>query len=306
MMEKYICTYAMIPVRALPAESAEMVTQILFGETYEILLVDGKWAKIRTVADDYPGWIDAKLIDHIDEAEVERWNSEAVYVTQLAAMEIGEVHTFTSSKEQNSFTSPKKQNSFCHFGDLLPMGCEIHSNGNWIHQHMPLTHWEKYFFLNGKEFCITTEHDIDFSIGIPGVEAAKSPAETTLSPSECARRLTGAPYLWGGKTVFGIDCSGLVQVAFKVCGIQLPRDASQMVKMGDYVAIGAQRENDLAFFSNENGAICHVGICLDHGGIIHSSGCVRVDRLDNVGIFNGERKTHTHKLACIKRIAMKG
>lgn len=287
MVERSVCTYAMIPVRALPAESAEMVTQILFGETYEIIWVDGKWARIRTVADDYPGWIDAKLVDHIDEAEVERWNSEKVYVTQQA---------MTKTVQWSG------QKSF-HYLGYLPMGSDIHSNKNWIHDSAPFSRWSKRFILNGNEFDICTEYNIDFAIGL--TKEDESPTEKAPSPSDCAMKLLGAPYLWGGKTAFGIDCSGLVQVAFKVCGIQLPRDASQMVEMGDSVAIGEQRENDLAFFSNEKGLICHVGICLDRNGIIHASGCVRVDKLDNVGIFNGEREIYTHKLACIKRIELK-
>lgn len=291
MVERSICTYAMIPVRALPAESAEMVTQILFGETYEIIWVDGKWARIRTVADDYPGWIDAKLVDHIDEAEVERWNSEKLYVTQQAMMETSEFLHIPIDEEQRK---QKSFYSFPHFSHL-PMGSEIHSNNYWNYDGEPLSQWSKLFILNGKDFHL-------WGFG----EKTKCLAETTPSPSDCARELTGAPYLWGGKTAFGIDCSGLVQVAFKVCGIQLPRDASQMVEMGDYVAIGEQRENDLAFFSNEKGSICHVGICLDRNGIIHASGCVREDKLDNVGIYNREREIYTHKLACIKRIALKG
>ena len=117
-----------------------------------------------------------------------------------------------------------------------------------------------------------------------------------------ARRYLYAPYLWGGKSPFGIDCSGFTQTVFKMSGIRLRRDASQQAEQGrlvDFVELA--QTADLAFFENEKGKIIHVGILLEGNQIIHAAGQVRIDRLDHNGIFNEERQIYSHKLRLIKR-----
>ncbi|WP_106793748.1 C40 family peptidase [Aquimarina sp. Aq78] len=112
-----------------------------------------------------------------------------------------------------------------------------------------------------------------------------------------------APYLWGGKTNFGIDCSGFSQMVYKLNGYKLLRDASQQATQGDPLSFIEESEpGDLAFFDNEEGAITHVGIIMKDNYIIHAHGKVRVDRIDHTGIYNPEKRTHTHKLRVIKRI----
>jgi hypothetical protein len=112
-----------------------------------------------------------------------------------------------------------------------------------------------------------------------------------------------APYLWGGKSPFGIDCSGFTQQVFKICGYSLPRDAWQQEKKGLMVeGLPGILPGDLVFFKNDTGRINHVGIYLDGGRIIHASGKVRIDKLDEKGIFDSARGVYTHAMNSIKRI----
>lgn len=120
---------------------------------------------------------------------------------------------------------------------------------------------------------------------------------------EISNKYLGAPYLWGGRSPFGIDCSGFVQIVFKMIGIMLPRDASQQVNHGVTVNfISEAKMGDLAFFGNEEGNIIHVGILVSEGHIIHASGKVRIDKIDHQGIFNLTTKQYSHNLRIIKRI----
>ena len=120
---------------------------------------------------------------------------------------------------------------------------------------------------------------------------------------ENALMYKNAPYLWGGKSPFGIDCSGLVQMAYYISGIKLLRDASQQATQGETInLITDASPADLCFFDNDEGAITHVGILLPDSKIIHASGYVRIDSIDHHGIYDLLTQSYSHKLRLIKKI----
>jgi hypothetical protein len=124
-----------------------------------------------------------------------------------------------------------------------------------------------------------------------------------LSIEQIALKYCNTPYLWGGRTPFGIDCSGFTQIVYKIYGVCLKRDASQQAEQGIQVDFLSEvKSGDLAFFENEDGKIIHVGILLSENKIIHASGKVKIDDIDHEGIFSRENDRYTHKLRFIKRI----
>jgi cell wall-associated NlpC family hydrolase len=116
-------------------------------------------------------------------------------------------------------------------------------------------------------------------------------------------KFLNTPYLWGGKTVFGVDCSGFTQTVFKFLGVPLLRDAYQQASQGESVGfLEETKVGDLAFFDNDEGKITHVGILLNAHEIIHSSGKVRIDKIDNMGILRSDDFQRTHHLRVVKRL----
>lgn len=157
----------------------------------------------------------------------------------------------------------------------------------------------------GSEITFDDDMLTTFSIGtrqytLAANYNARKPIGTV---EEVALKYFSAPYLWGGRSFYGIDCSGFAQVVNKIMGRNIPRDASQQVKLGDVVCYAEEIvPGDLAFFGPEASRITHVGICLGGGEIIHASGSVRIDKLDHNGIFNADRNAYTHQLQAVKRL----
>jgi gamma-D-glutamyl-L-lysine dipeptidyl-peptidase len=157
----------------------------------------------------------------------------------------------------------------------------------------------------------TIPHHVDdlFYLGdtrykIEGKTVNPKYSEFRSGVKDAAQFYLGSPYLWGGRSIFGIDCSGFSQMVFKQFGIKLKRDAWQQAEQGELVAfLQEARTGDLAFFDNDEGRITHVGIMLNNQTIIHASGTVRIDPIDNQGIFNAELNRYTHKLRIVKRFS---
>ena len=128
-----------------------------------------------------------------------------------------------------------------------------------------------------------------------------SPKTNKKKLSKTAFMYLNAPYLWGGRTPLGIDCSGFTQIVYKINGMKLSRDANQQANQGQTLSFIEESEaGDLAFFDDPEGKIVHVGLLLEDNHIIHAYGTVRIDRIDQSGIYNGE--THTHNLRMIKKL----
>lgn len=131
-----------------------------------------------------------------------------------------------------------------------------------------------------------------------------APAEATKDKIvETALLYLNSPHIWGGKSPFGIDCSGFTQMVYKLNGERIKRTAAEQAKQGEALSFIEESEpGDLAFFDDNEGVINHVGVIMQDNYIIHVDGLVRIDRIDHSGIFNADLRKHTHKLRVIKKI----
>lgn len=221
-MSKAYTDLSMIPLRAEPSDKSEMVNQMLYGESCEVLLKEGKWAKIVTDHDNYTAWVSRNQLTYD--------------VPPLSG--------------PNLIKRPFQIFDF----KLFPMGCKVSFE-----------------------------------------------TETVIGDvSDLAKTFLDVPYLWGGRTFVGLDCSGFMQGIHASFGVKLPRDAYQQAEVGETISFHDYEALDIAFFKNEEGKISHVGLLLEEGEIIHASGQVRVDEFKRAGIFKDG--TLTHELALIKRI----
>ena len=249
-----ISTLSIVPVRQLPSDTAEMTTQLLFGEHFKVLEIRKKWSKVLISYDSYKGWVCNKQITEIDEEEFIKLEKETPTIT-----------TDILDIIENNVNQP------IVIGSILP------------------TYKSEHAFIKNKMYKFIGKTTQGFS-------QKKYLIENALI-------YLNAPYLWGGRSPLGIDCSGFTQLVYRLQGIKLPRDAYQQAEIGNTLSfIEESEEGDLAFFDNSEGNIIHVGMIMKDNYIIHASGKVRIDRIDQQGIFNSSLNTHTHKLRLIKSI----
>lgn len=247
-MQYAICNLGIVPLRSHPTDSSEMLSQVLFGETFKILEERGKWSRVRTSYDNLEAWISNKQLLKIQEEDYIRLDSEDPSMS-------ADLIEFVTG---NANLIP------------VPMGSVI----DGLH-------------------LLESEYN-------GGVARGKKPKEHLV---ETAFLYLNAPFLWGGKTPFGIDSSGFTQMVYKLNGHKLFRKAAEQARQGESLSFIEESEpGDLAFFDNSEGTIDHVGIMLSDNYIIHADGKVRLDRIDHSGIYNADLRRHTHQLRVIKKI----
>ncbi|MEI6822912.1 MAG: C40 family peptidase [Bacteroidota bacterium] len=256
-MNKGVINLSIVPLRSESGHTSEMVSQLLFGDTFEIIDSKDNWLAIKADYDGYCGWMQASQCLQLNDAEYEELINNNHSITTDAFATATNTHTNLKS--------------------IVPAGSSIALYDNNILK------------IGKEEYLFHGNHSEPFA-------GSKNLVKNAMM-------YLNAPYLWGGRSLLGIDCSGLTQMVYKLSGIKLLRDAHQQAELGTIVDfITEAHHGDLMFFDNENGDIVHVGIYIGLNKIIHASGKVRIDPVDHQGIFNTDLNHYSHVLRLIKRI----
>ena len=273
MVEYVIANATVVPVRENPSEGNEQLTQLLFGEVCEVLDRLPRWTKVRSTQDGQEGWVDFKMVSYASNLSPLTSNLEAVVATPMAP------------------ATPMDGGADL----LLTLGTRL---PNYAHGT---------FEVLGQQYLIDPT-----CVNI--TTAQRSTGEADLQQSDLqrsdlatiAQSLLNAPYLWGGKNAMGMDCSGFTQVVYAAMGVNLLRNAREQMTQGELIpCLSDAQPGDLAFFDHADRDpkatnISHVGMLLSPTEIIHCSGCVHIDTIDEQGIHLPDGEL-THHLVQIKR-----
>lgn len=256
-----ISLHSVVPVRTEPREGAEQSTQMLFGELCTVLEQKPRWNRVKLHLDGQEGWVDEKMITPMSEEE-NRTYSEALPSAATV---------------------------------VFPMAYAVSENNG---QTIPLTAGTRLTRYKDGRFEVL---GVGFRID-PNMVRIQPYVMNQGNLLQAVRFFLNIPYLWGGKNAMGMDCSGFTQIVMGLFGKQLLRNASEQVTQGEAVAsLKEVQAGDLVFFDHEDGKISHVGIVVDSERVIHCSGRVKVEKLDESGIFSAERGEYTHHLVAIRR-----
>jgi hypothetical protein len=248
-----ICLLNVIPVREFPKHAAQQITQLIFGECYQILENNGKWLRIESLVDQYQGWIDYKQFTFLSEKE------------KTCFQEAG----FSLNTDKKAFVTGKHGNERpLNVGSIIPNDSSI----------------------------LKAKH-----VGLKAPGESFNHTDSRIKILQFAHLFLDTPYLWGGRSYFGIDCSAFVQLAYLSIGISLPRDSTPQSKCGRAIELADTLPGDLAFFA-EAEKLDHVGFVLEDSKVLHASGKVRIDLIDSKGIYNEERSVYTHQIRSCRRI----
>lgn len=238
-------------MRISPDDTTEMVSQLLYGDIFEVKELRKHWAKVEIPEDGIDGWVRNIQLKLISEEDFREYSFE----------------------ENREFS--------------LDFIAHIRTEENIL---QPITLGSRI------DVAILLGHSHEGRI-VKQQRRKSNLVNTALS-------FLNTPYLWGGKTVMGIDGSGFVQMVYRLNGFYLFRNTDKQATQGEALSFIEESEpGDLAFFDNNEGLINHVGIILKDNYIVHAHGRIRIDRIDHTGIFNTQEKLYTHKLRVIKRIA---
>lgn len=249
-----VCIVPVSPMRKEASHRSEMVSQLLFGETAEVMEEHKGFTRLRCLYDHYEGWCQSSQLTSVELSQI---NGDHILLSR----------EWTTTIDFNGHHMQ------------LPMGT-------------PLT-----ILTNGKAQLGK------YAVAYHGKtwDPLTALFEQTVIQA-LAMQYLNTTYVWGGCSVFGIDCSGFVQQIFRFFHKKLPRDAYQQAAVGEVVGFLQEVQcGDLAFFDNDQGHITHVGLLFTPDTIIHSSGKVRIDKIDNMGIINSDTGERTHRLRLIKR-----